>query len=105
MLNIGVLGCGNISNHYFRGPKNVFFNRLSLVSCSDIILERAQNSAKTYNIPKAYQREMALKSELQNPLIYRESEIKIQPRCRNCRRRNSCNGCKWCGKCSKGTRL
>ena len=32
---------------------------------------------KTYNIPKAYQRVMALKSELQNPLIYRESDIII----------------------------
>ena len=55
---------------------------------------------KTYNIPKAYQRVMALKSELQNPLIYRESDIKIQPRCKTCKRRNSCNGCRWCGKCN-----
>jgi len=53
MLNIGVLGCGSISNHYFRGPQNVFNKRLNVVSCSDIILERAQASAKTYNIPKA----------------------------------------------------
>ena len=55
---------------------------------------------KIYNIPKAYQRVMALKSKLQNPLIY--ENIKIQPRCRTCKRRKSCNGCKWCGKCNKG---
>ena len=55
---------------------------------------------KTYNIPKAYQRVMALKSELQNPLIYKETDIKIQPRCKTCKRRNSCNGCRWCGKCN-----
>ena len=55
---------------------------------------------KTYNIPKAYQRVMALKSELQNPLIYRKKDIKIQPRCKTCKRRFSCNGCKWCGKCN-----
>ncbi len=52
---------------------------------------------KTYRIPKAYQRAMALKSKLQNPLKY--DNIKIQPKCRNCKRRNSCNGCSWCGSC------
>ncbi len=51
----------------------------------------------TYNIPKAYQRVMALKSKLQYPLMY--ENVKIQPRCKTCSRRNSCNGCTWCGKC------
>ena len=51
----------------------------------------------TYNVPKAYQRVMALKSKLQYPLIY--ENVKIQPRCKTCTRRNSCNGCTWCGKC------
>ena len=55
---------------------------------------------KTYSIPKAYQRVMALKSELQNPLIYSKTDIKIQPRCRTCKRRNACNGCRWCGRCN-----
>ena len=53
---------------------------------------------KTYNIPKAYQRVMALRSKLQNPLVY--DDVKIQQRCRTCKRRNSCNGCRWCGKCN-----
>lgn len=52
---------------------------------------------KTYHIPKAYQRVMALKSKLQNPLIY--EDVKIQPKCKNCSRKHSCNGCTWCGKC------
>ena len=30
---------------------------------------------------------------------YIHKDIKIQPRCRICKRRNSCSGCKWCGKC------
>lgn len=53
---------------------------------------------KTYHIPKAYQKVMALKSKLQNPLEY--NEIKIQPKCRNCKSRDRCNGCSWCGKCN-----
>ncbi len=52
---------------------------------------------KTYHIPKAYQNVMALKSKLQNPLVY--TDVKIQPKCKNCKRRFSCNGCRWCGKC------
>ena len=53
---------------------------------------------KTYNICKAYQKVMALKSGLQYPL--KQKDVKVQKRCRNCNRRNSCNGCQWCGKCS-----
>ena len=53
---------------------------------------------KTYHIPKAYQKVMALKSKLQNPLIY--NEIKIQHRCKNCKRKDSCNGGSWCGRCT-----
>ena len=52
---------------------------------------------KTFNIPKAYQRVMALRSKLQIPEV--EGEIKIQPKCATCKRRFSCNGCRWCGKC------
>ena len=43
--------------------------------------------------------DLILKSELQNPLVYKKEDIKIQPRCRTCKRRDSCNGCKWCGRC------
>jgi len=31
---------------------------------------------------------------------YKEKDIKIQPRCKTCKRRFSCNGCKWCRKCN-----
>ena len=52
---------------------------------------------KTYHIPKAYQKVMALKSKLQNPLEY--NEMKIQLKCKNCKRKDRCNGCSWGGKC------
>jgi protein gp37 len=54
---------------------------------------------KTYHVFKAYQRVMALRSKLQNPIEY--EEIKVQPKCRNCKRRESCSGCSWCGKCNR----
>ena len=53
---------------------------------------------KTYNICKAYQHVMALKSGLQLPNI--DTNIPVQQKCKFCKRRNTCNGCRNCGKCS-----
>ena len=53
---------------------------------------------KTYNICKAYQHVMALKSGLQLPNI--DTNIPVQKKCKFCKRRNTCNGCRNCGKCS-----
>lgn len=52
---------------------------------------------RTYHICKAYQRTEALRSGLQNPPVV--GEIKVQKKCRTCRRRDTCNGCRQCGKC------
>ena len=52
---------------------------------------------QTYRVVKAYQHVMALKSGLQIPSV--DTNIKIQSKCKFCKRRDSCNGCKNCGKC------
>lgn len=52
---------------------------------------------RDYHIPKAYQKVMALRSQLQNPP--KADRIDVQPRCKTCRRKDSCNGCRWCGRC------
>lgn len=52
---------------------------------------------KTYRIPKAYQRVMAVRSGLQLPAV--DSDVPVQPRCRTCKRNASCGGCKRCGRC------
>ena len=54
---------------------------------------------KTYHIVKAYQGVMARRSFLQIPL--KDYNLKIQPKCKNCKRNNSCNGCTWCMRCVK----
>ena len=35
-----------------------------------------------------------------NKLNY-NTNLKLQPKCRTCKRNNSCNGCTWCMKCVK----
>jgi len=51
-MNIGIIGCGNISSIYFKTMKS--FDVLNVVACADIIPERAKASAKEFNIPRAY---------------------------------------------------
>ncbi|WP_407272291.1 Gfo/Idh/MocA family protein [Radiobacillus sp. PE A8.2] len=51
-INIGVIGCGNISSIYMENiPK---FDHLELVACSDLIMDRAHKQAETFGISKAY---------------------------------------------------
>ncbi len=57
---------------------------------------------KIYHIPKAYQRVMALRSRLQIPNV--SGDFKVQPRCKTCKRKDSCNGCRWCGRCNGSNR-
>ena len=42
---------------------------------------------------------MARRSHLQLP--DENKNLKLQPKCLNCKRNNSCNGCTWCMKCVK----
>jgi predicted dehydrogenase len=50
-MNIGVIGCGKISNVYLQAPR--IFDILNIVACADIDMERARVQAERYSIPKA----------------------------------------------------
>ena len=56
-------------------------------------------NGRKYHIVKAYQGLMARRSHLQIPDY--NTNLKLQPKCRTCKRNNSCNGCSWCMKCVK----
>jgi predicted dehydrogenase len=57
-VNIGIIGCGNISSAYMNNiPK---FQGMKLMSCADIDLERAQKKAHEFAIPHAYTVEQLL---------------------------------------------
>lgn len=58
-----------------------------------------RKDGKVYRICKAYQRIQALRSGLQLPAV--KSDLPMNPKCRYCKRRDSCNGCRYCGKCGK----
>lgn len=49
-MNVGILGCGNISDVYMRNIKR--FSWLSLLACSDKFPERARQKAEAFDIPR-----------------------------------------------------
>ncbi len=50
-VNIGVVGCGNISGIYFQNLTKVFLNT-SVYACADLNPERAKAAAEKYRIPR-----------------------------------------------------
>jgi len=50
-VNVGIIGCGNISNAYF--STNARFNLFNIVACADLDQSRAKAKAQEWNIPKA----------------------------------------------------
>ncbi|MFC4403057.1 Gfo/Idh/MocA family protein [Gracilibacillus xinjiangensis] len=58
-LNVGIIGCGNISKIYLENASR--FDNYRIQAVSDIVLERAQARAEEFDIPKAYSTEDLLK--------------------------------------------
>jgi predicted dehydrogenase len=50
-INVGILGCGHVSEQYLRGCSR--FDSLRLVACADVDLARAQQKAQQHGLPKA----------------------------------------------------
>ena len=48
MKNIGLIGCGNIAETYFRSQD--YFNNIKFVACADKYLEAAKKCADQYTI-------------------------------------------------------
>ena len=46
-----MIGCGNISGAYFRGCKP--YDILEIVACADLIMDRAEEKAEEFEIPRA----------------------------------------------------
>lgn len=51
-VKIGIIGCGNISGIYFWNLTQTF-QITEVVACADLIVERATEKAKEFNVPKA----------------------------------------------------
>lgn len=59
-FNVGVIGCGNISDIYFQNMKR--FEVLNVIACADIIEKHAEEKARKYSIEKVMTPEELLAS-------------------------------------------
>jgi predicted dehydrogenase len=50
-VNVGVIGCGNISGIYFKSGKT--FRILGVTACADLFIDRAKAAAQEHSIPRA----------------------------------------------------
>ena len=48
MKNIGLIGCGNIAETYFKSQD--YFNNINFVACADIDMDLATKTSKEYNL-------------------------------------------------------
>ena len=49
-MNVGIVGCGNISQIYFKNLTNLF-PHVSIAGCSDLDASRAEERSREYNVP------------------------------------------------------
>ena len=49
-VNVGVIGCGNISGIYFENLINTFAN-VNVYACADIVVEAAQKASEEWKVP------------------------------------------------------
>ena len=49
MMKVGVIGCGNIADIYFKNSKQ-YFNNFQIVACADIKEEASKSFSDKYNV-------------------------------------------------------
>ena len=69
MKNIGLIGCGNIAETYFRAQD--YFNNIKFVACADKFPEVSKNCADQYHIKSLTVDETVSYTHLTLPTILR----------------------------------
>ena len=63
IFKVGLIGCGHISETYFRGHE--YFNNFQIIKCADINIENAKKCAETYGIESCSVDELLNDSEIE----------------------------------------
>ena len=63
IFKVGLIGCGHISETYFRGHD--YFNNFQIIKCADINIENAKKCAETYGIKACSVDELLNDSEIE----------------------------------------
>ena len=73
MKNIGLIGCGNIAETYFRSQD--YFNNINFVACADKFHEAAIKCAAQYDIKALSVDEMLKNNDID--IILKRIELKV----------------------------
>ena len=63
VFKVGLIGCGHISETYFRAQE--YFNNIRIVKCADINMETAKKCAIHYNIEAVTVEELLKDKEIE----------------------------------------
>ena len=64
MMKVGVIGCGNIADIYFKNSKK-YFNNFEIVACADIKEEASKNLAEKYSVRQLSVEDMLADKEVE----------------------------------------
>ena len=64
MMKVGVIGCGNIADIYFKNSKQ-YFNNFEIIACADINEKASQSYAKKYNIHQLSVKDLLANEEIE----------------------------------------
>ena len=62
-MNVGIIGCGNISDTYFQSQD--LYNNINIIACADNINEAAEKSAAEYGLKKQSVDDLLFNEEIQ----------------------------------------
>ena len=63
-MKVGVIGCGNIADIYFKNSKK-YFNNFEIVACADIKEEASKNLAEKYSVRQLSVEDMLVDKEVE----------------------------------------
>ena len=63
-MKVGVIGCGNIADIYFKNSKK-YFNNFEIVACADIKEEASKNFAEKYSVRQQSVEDMLADKEVE----------------------------------------
>ena len=64
MMKVGVIGCGNIADIYFKNSKK-YFNNFEIVACADIKEEASKTFAEKYSVRQLSVEDMLADKEVE----------------------------------------
>ena len=75
-MKVGVIGCGNIADIYFKNSKQ-YFNNFEIVACADIKEEASKIFAEKYNVRQLSVEDILADNDIECIILSDGSQITV----------------------------